>query len=303
MDIQVGRGGKGFGAALLPSLLAGVVVGIWVERTGLGRYPTASGQAAVSVQPQAPAVRVAGEGAPESIAEILRVDPGGSSAEDRAPVWAFLRQLWGRTSENNLEWLLSADEALNWLRGAGHASVEVENGFVDLAGDRRLPAALREQAMQHLGQWAEARPAGERVREGFRLAVEEEKSGAIAGVALLALARSRFAPAEKTWLCATALACVGAEGVSGALREAACEVVERYRLHEAEPELRRVSQVGVTAGERLSALRALGEVGTVETREWLEGELLTGAPLEVDARVKAVERIRVRLTAAGATSH
>ena len=237
------------------------------------------------------------------IAEILRGDPGGSSAEDRAPVWAFLRQLWGRTSENNLEWLLSADEALNWLRGAGHAPAEVENGLVDLAGDRRLPAALREQAMQHLGQWAEARPAGERVREGFRLAVEEERSGAIAGVALLALARSRFASAEKPWLCATALACVGGEGVSGALREAACDVAERYGLHEAEPELRRVSRVGVTAGERLAALRALGEVGDLDTREWLEGVPLTGAPLEGDARAKAVERIRVRLAAAGVTSH
>jgi hypothetical protein len=304
MNIEAGRrgkrGGKWLVSVLLPSLLAGVAVGVWVERAGLGRYPQTPAQGAVASAPLPPeAVSFPGAGAPELIAEILRTDPGGSSAGDRAPVWAFLRQLVGRTSENDLEWLLSADEALNWLRGAVHAAAEIEGRLVEITGDKRLPIALREQAMQHLGQWAEARPAGSAVLESFRRAVEEERSEGLAGGALLGLLRSRFASAEKQWLCAAALECIGAEGVSGALREAACHVVERYGLEQAEPELRKVLSSGGTVGERLAALRALGEVGGAETLGWLEGRPSSGAPLEAAARGKALERIRLRLAAAG----
>lgn len=287
------------GFALLPSLAVGVLVGVWAERFGLGRYPPSEEKAVPVSSSRCSEARTRGGGeAPEVIAEILRTDPGVSSAEDRAPVWAYLRQLWGRTSENGLEWLLIADEALSWLCGAGKAPAELENGLVGLSGDRELPEALREHAMQHLAQWAQDHVVGERVFEGFRRAVEEERSEEISGVAFLAIARSQFASREKAWLCSVAPECLEADGVSAALRVAACHVVAMYNLQEFEPKVRQLLLGAGTAGERLAALRVLGEIGSGETGRWLAGIRCVEGPLEEDAKEKAIVRIRTRLAGA-----
>lgn len=300
MKIEARRGGIRMSFALLTSLTVGVLVGVWAERSGLGRYPLLKDKAPPVSFQQFPAVGPRGGGeAPEVIAEILRTDPEASCTEDRAPVWAYLRQLWGRTSENDLEWLFTADEALSWLCGAAQAPAELENGLVGLAGDRKLPEALREHAMQHLGQWAQEHAVGERVWEGFRRAVEEERSGEISGVALLAVARSQFAFKEKAWLCSVASECLEANGTSATLRVAACQVAAMHKLQEVEPKVRRLLLEGPTAGERLAALRVLGELGTGETGEWLAGVPSSEAPLEEDTKGKAILRIRTRL--AGAT--
>ncbi len=291
--------------ALPASLLAGGLV--WIAARGLVRLPTDSvsrfmstevdghsHKSGIQTEAQQAAEEASSAHTPPAIAEILRKDPRGSNAEDRGCVWEFLRQLWGDAFKRDADWLLGADEALNWLRGATQAGPEVEVGLVELATNSLRPNALREYAMQHLGIWAEEHAAGPRVLEAFHRTIVEETALPLSGVALLALTRSRFSQQERAWIHDQALHLAGITSANVLTRTAALQVAGQLGFVEAEPSARKAFKEAGTVNERIIALQVLGWVGSRDTLNWLAAVGEDSEPMVCVAQRQALRLLRTR---------
>jgi hypothetical protein len=229
---------------------------------------------------------------PALVAEILRRAPSDATPEERAIVWTFLKTPPGPTSE--ALWLLGIDEALTWIRGAVQASDEVESGLLELVQKREYPAGLREFALQHLAVWAEERLAGAPVLKALRDLVVSERSTKIAGQALQALCRSRFAEREMPWIRDAALALATDPEAHPSSRLAAIEVGGHCGFEEMEPCARKLLAGSQTVGERVVAFQVLGWVGSRGTLEWLEKQPLFAEGLAAAAHMQALQTLRER---------
>jgi hypothetical protein len=232
----------------------------------------------------------------EKIAEILRTDPRGSQAEDRAPVWAFLQRFEGLIAGKEGEWLLGADEALNWLRGAEQAAPEVENGLVGLALEKKLPPALREYVLQHLGLWAEEHAAGSQVLAALKTVFLAEEFSPLSGVALAALFRSRFATQEKAWIQNQGLHLASSGHAHPLSRSLALQILGQSKVAEAEPIARSLFTGAATVQEKIGALQVLRWVGTAETLAWLRAFSPETEPLTAAAQRQTLQTLRERWT-------
>jgi hypothetical protein len=112
---------------------------------------------------------------PAVVAEVLRRAPQDATDDERALVWGFLRDASQWSAEGEALWLLGADEALSWLRGATQSGDEVETGFVELVQSTRIPAALRDLPVDEFAP-AEIKKAvtlkGVGVTKGAKAAIE-----------------------------------------------------------------------------------------------------------------------------------
>jgi len=234
--------------------------------------------------------------APREIAETLRTDPRGTQPEDRAPVWSFLQKPEGLVFGKEGEWLLGADEALNWLRGAEQAAAEVEDGLVGLALEQKLPSALREHALQHLGLWAEEHPAGPRVADALKTVSMAEASSPLSGIALAALFRSGFASQEKAWIQKQGLHLATSKEAHPLSRSLALQILGQSKAAEAEPIARSLFKGAATVQEKIGALQVLRWVGTAETLAWLGVVSEETEPLTAAAQRQTLQILKERWT-------
>ncbi len=229
---------------------------------------------------------------PAVVAEILRRAPGDATLEERGIVWAFLKAAPGSTNE--ALWLLGIDEALTWMRGAEAASEEVESGLLELVQKREYSAGLREFALQHLAVWAEEGRAGAPVLKTLQNLVVSECSTKIAGQALQALCRSRFAEREMPWIRDAALLLATDPEAHRSSRLAAVEVGGHCGFEEMEPCARKLLAASQTVGERVVAFQVLGWLGSRGTLEWLEQQSLSAEGLAAAAQKQALQTLRER---------
>ena len=231
---------------------------------------------------------------PHEIAETLRTDPRGTQQEDRSRVWRFLRDAEGWKAEMETAWLLGADEALSWLRGAEHAAPEIETGLCSLVRAHNIPVSLREYALQHLSLWAEEHAAGIQVLETFKQTFLSEETSSLAGIALTGLCRSCFGTQEAAWIRTHALSLAAAGKTQPKARAAALEILAQYGVQDAEPVARSFFTKEATIDEKISALQVLGRVGTAETLGWLASFSKDPEPLTAAAQHQAVQALRAR---------
>ena len=265
------------------------------ESTGLQKHFTSSATVAKErALEEKTGVEAREERTPKEIAETLRTDPRGTQREDRTSVWAFLKNGEGRKAEKETEWLLGADEALSWLRGAEQAAPEIESGLSSLALDQNLPPALREYALQHLGIWAEEHAAGMQVLETFKQVFLAEKTSSVAGIALTALFRSCFGTRETAWIQTQATSLASSRDANPSARAAALQILGQKGAPEAEPIARSFMTKEATIHEKISALQVLGRVGTSETLGWLSSFSEEREPLTAAAQRQAVQTLRAR---------
>lgn len=234
------------------------------------------------------------ERTPKEIAETLRTDPRGTQEEDRSRVWLFLKEAEGWKTENETEWLLGADEALSWLRGATQAAAEIEKDLCSLVLAQNLPSSLREYALQHLGLWAEEHASGVGVLETLKQAFLSEKTSALAGIALAGLYRSRFSTQEAAWIQTSSLALASSTTANPRARTAALQILAQSGVREAEPIARALLSKGATIDEKISALGVLGSIGNAETLGWLTSFAKDPEPLTATAHQQALRLLRSR---------
>lgn len=235
---------------------------------------------------------------PHEIAETLRTDPRGTQQEDRSGVWRFLREAEGWKAGKETGWLLGADEALTWLRGAEHAAPEIETGLCSLVLAQNIPAALREYALQHLSLWAEEHAAGMQVLETFKQTFLSEETSSLAGIALTGLYRSCFSAQEAAWIRIHALSLAAAPKAQPKARAAALEILAQSGVQDAEPIARAFFTKEASIDEKISALQVLGRVGTAETLGWLTSFSKDPEPLTAAAQHQALQSLRARWTLA-----
>ena len=231
---------------------------------------------------------------PALVAEVLRRAPIDATTEERALVWNFLSTADGWTPELEALWLRGADEALTWLRGAEQAHAEVEAGLVGLVQNPKLPEALREFVLQHLGIWAEDHEAGEAVLRVFQELVMSESTTPMSGRALEALCRTRFAQREVLWIRKAALALATNSNAHRLTRLAALEAAGQLGFEEIEPPARELLARAETIHERVTALHVLGWVGGRGTLEWLERRPAPSETLAAAAHSQALHSMRER---------
>lgn len=231
---------------------------------------------------------------PAVVAEVLRRDPKDATGEERALVWGFLRDASQWSAEGEALWLVGADEALSWLRGATQSGDEVETGFVELVQSTRIPPALRDFALQHLGIWAEEHAARPRVLEALQTLVTAESTSPLAGHALQALCRSCFAPDAVLWIRTAALQLATNPNAHPQSKIAAIEAAGHCGFEEIEPPARELLTHAQTVTERVTALQVLGWVGSRGTLEWLEPQPLFTEVLTAAAQKQALRTLRKR---------
>jgi hypothetical protein len=236
--------------------------------------------------------------APKDIAETLRTDPRGTQKEDRARVWTFLQNSEGWNTANPTLWLLGADEALGWLRGAEQVPAEVETGLCALVLAPNLPASLREYALQHLGLWAEEHTASPSVLDAFKQAFLLEQTSRLAGIALTVLYRSCFGSQETMWIQKHALQLASSTRAQPVSRAAALQVLALTNTEDAEPIARSFLSTTATIDEKIAALQVLRRVGTPETLGWLAACKEEREPLTAEAQRQTLQTLRARWTAA-----
>ena len=233
--------------------------------------------------------------APKEISEILRTDPRGTQTEDRAPVWGFLQRLEGLVPGKEGEWFLGADEALSWLRAADQAAPEIEAGLISLALDQKLPSALREYALQHLGVWAEEHSVSLIVRETLKNVALAEEASPLSGIALAALFRSGFGPQETAWIHQQGLHLASSRAAHPLSRSLALQILGQSGAAAAEPIARALfREAASTVREKIEALQVLRWVGTRETLVWLSSFSEASEPLTAAAQRQTVESLRER---------
>lgn len=253
-----------------------------------------AGREEVAAPQKTPVEEAFQQNPPPAIAETLRTDPRGTQAEDRAPVWAFLQRLEGLVSGKEGEWLLGADEALSWLRGAEQAASEVENKLVGLALEQKLPPAFREYVLQHLGLWAEEHAAGSQVVAALKTVSQAEAASPLSGIALAALFRSGFATQEKAWIQKQGLYLASSRDAHPLSRSLALEVLGQSKVAEAEPLARALLKSAATVQEKIGALQVLRWVGTAETLAWLGAFSPENEPLTAAAQRQTLQTLRER---------
>ena len=231
---------------------------------------------------------------PALVAEVLRRAPQEATAEERALVWDFLRNATQWSAEGEALWLLGADEALTWLRGATQASDEVEEGLIELVQRASIPTALRDFALQHLGIWAEEHAAGRGVLQTLQTLVTAEGSTPVAGHALQALCRSGFAAAEVLWIRKAALQLATNPTAHPQSKVAAIEAAGHCGFEEIEPPARELLTHSQTVTERVTALQVLGWVGSRGTLEWLEQHPPFSEALSAAAQKQALRTLHDR---------
>ena len=225
---------------------------------------------------------------PPDLAEVTRIDPRGSAREDRDLLWNYLNRLGHEASEKEADWLMGADEAMTWLRGAEGAALEVENGLVELALNAQRPTALREYAIQHLGSWAEAHQAGPRVLEAFKTMAGESPASRLSVLALAALFRSAFAHQETEWISRISSKLAANTDENPFVFCTALEILGGLRHPDAEPLARQILQQSSTVAGRICALQVLGFVGDKSTHQWLEARAQEAEPVAAEARKRAL---------------
>jgi len=231
---------------------------------------------------------------PAVVAEVLRRAPPDATSEERALVWGFLRDASQWSVEGEALWLLGADEALSWLRGATQSGDEVETGFVELVQSTRIPPALRDFALQHLGIWAEEHAAGPRVLQALQTLVTAESASPLAGHALQALCRSCFAPDAVPWIRRAALQLATNPNAHPQSRIAAIEAAGHCGFEEIEPPARDLLTRAQTVTERITALQVLGWVGSRGTLEWLDQQPPFTEVLSAAAQKQALRTLHQR---------
>lgn len=231
---------------------------------------------------------------PREIAETLRTDPRGTQQEERSGVWKYLKEAEGWKPEKETEWLLGADEALSWLRGAEHAVPEIETGLCALVLSQNIPASLREYALQHLSLWAEEHAAGIQVLETIKQTFLSEETSSLAGIALTGLYRSCFSTQEAAWIRTHSLSLASAAKAQPKARAAALEILAQIGVQDAEPIARSFFTKDATIDEKISALQVLGRVGTAETLGWLTAFSKDPEPLTAAAQHQALQTLRAR---------
>lgn len=229
---------------------------------------------------------------PSALAEVTRIDSRGSTPEDRRLVWNYLNQVGVDPSEKEADWLMGADEAMSWLRGAVDASSELESELVQLVLNPQRPLTLREYAIQHLGSWAEERQAGAGVLEAFKALAGASPASRLSAVALAALFRSQFAQQQKEWLSRTAYELVANTDADSFVRCTALDVLGGIGHPAAEPLARQILRQSDTASGRACALQTLGRVGDASTYEWLEAQAEETEPIAAAARKQALQNMR-----------
>ena len=231
---------------------------------------------------------------PAVVAEVLRRAPQDATDDERALVWGFLRDASQGSAEGEALWLVGADEALSWLRGATQSGDEVETGFVELVQNTKIPAALRDFALQHLGIWAEEHAAGPLVLLALQTLVTAESASPLAGHALQALCRSCFAPNAVLWIRRAALQLATNPNAHPQSKIAAIEAAGHCGFEEIEPPARELLIHAQTVTERITALQVLGWVGSRGTLEWLETQPLFTEVLTAAAQKQALRTLRQR---------
>lgn len=206
---------------------------------------------------------------PGFVAELLRRDPRDVPEQDRACVWAFLRQCWGLRFERQSEWLLGADQALAWLCGAPEKREEILEGLIDLVGTQTLPEGLRECALHHLGGVRDGLPPTPEVWKVLERIVTLEPDRALAGTALVSLSRMNCKSGQLEWIRERVLQVARAEGGSVRVRVAALQIAGTLGFTEMEPLARAACVQSESAAEKIAAFEALGALGNEETLVWL----------------------------------
>ncbi len=229
---------------------------------------------------------------PQTLREITRLDPRGSAAEDRAVVWQFLRQI--KPGSDDLEWLIGADEALSWLRGASQVDAEIEGGLASLMTDTATPFALREYAAEHLGVWAEEHPQGMVAPDALRHAAAENPTSRLSGIALAALIRWPSSNKDQNWIVGTALAIASNTDAHPFSQTVALEILGSAAHPEAEMLARKFLVESTISSKKLGALEVLGRLGTPATRAWLAALPDQGDPLTAHALQKALRNLMGR---------
>jgi len=209
-----------------------------------------------------------------------------------------LKDAEGWKPEKETAWLLGADEALSWLRGAEHAASEIETSLCSLVLAQNIPAALREYALQHLSLWAEEHAAGIQVLETFKQIFLSEETSSLAGIALTGLYRSCFSTQEAAWIRTHSLSLAAAARTHPKARAAALEILAQSGVQDAEPIARSFFTKEATIDEKISALQVLGRVGTAETLGWLTSFSKDPEPLTATAQHQALQKLRARWTLA-----
>ena len=234
---------------------------------------------------------------PPALAEVTRIDPRGSAPEDRALLWNYLNQPGDDLPEKEADWLMGADEAMTWLRGAEGEASEVENGLVELALNSQRPLLLREYAIQHLGAWAEAHQAGPRVLDVLKALADGLPVSRLSALALAALFRSQFAHQEKEWISSISRKLAANTDGNPFVYCTALEVLGGLRHPDAEPLARRILQESSTVAGRVCALQMLGSVGDGATHTWLEARAQETEPISAEVRKWALQEIARRAQA------
>jgi hypothetical protein len=231
---------------------------------------------------------------PAVVAEVLRRAPLYATSEERTLVWGFLRDASQWSAEGEALWLVGADEALSWLRGATQSGDEVETGLVELVQSRRIPAALRDFALQHLGIWAEEHAAGQDVLRALQTLVTAESASPLAGHALQALCRSCFAPDAVLWIRNAALQLATNPNAHPQSKIAAIEAAGHCGFEEVEQPARELLTHAQTVNERVTALQVLGWVGSRGTLEWLKPQPVFTEILTAAAQKQALRTLHQR---------
>jgi hypothetical protein len=231
---------------------------------------------------------------PERIAEIVRVDPSASTVEDRASVWAYIRETCRvGVSSGGVDWF-GIDEALTWLRGASVAPKEIESGLMHLGENPLLLEMLRCLALQHLGAWAEEHQTGAAVAEDLRAIAGDPQSGAVGCAAFKILHRIRSGPEDSLWLRDTAMQWMQREDCAPERRLAAIEAAVDLHVSEAEPNARKLIAPSRLVAERVGGFLALGELGNGTTRQWILDQPVPTEVLVAEARKIALTKLAKR---------
>jgi HEAT repeat protein len=224
------------------------------------------------------------------------------SAEETTALSAFLRtRPQGDRPKLDGEAALRND-VMNTLRYQLHPPEGLTELFISLYHERAQDEVMRDYAVQHLVSWYEQLADDtekRRIRDVFAEALSETDSS-IAGMALLGMhnlsaAHPEFATPE---LAAAALRLARDEAASELVRITALQVSAGRGVAGALPEALRLAETAPTVPLQISAIAAVGALGTAEQRPLLE-QLAAGPELRLcPAAQTALKRLELRLAQA-----
>jgi hypothetical protein len=279
--------------------------------------PSASGKPSSPVMPK-PAIDPAKM--PETVRSIVdlqhnyrerletarKLPPNLSSAELDA-LFAFLRER--HTEDEDQGGHALKNDVMDALTQQEPLAPQIVALFVELYRDRNQHVVIRDYAVQHLSMAYERLiPSSEGKADGARTGRAEiagylwealsETDSTIAGTALMGLNRisENTTELDRNRIAATAVKLAGDPGVGDAARISALQVGARLNNPETLPLSVKLLEGETPAGIRLSAIGAIGLLGSQRELPALNRIIEEGSPMLRPAATTAVGRIQQRLS-------